>query len=260
MLRSLQTAEKAMHLEQTRIDYLANNLANVDATGFKQILSRVAEAKAVTPDPAAATPAATPASTAVSGLGRWPQQRELYMYPGLDLRQGDLVPTGRGTDVALQGEGFFVVQDAGGNEFYTRAGGFTLDDQHRLVTEQGYLVQGSGGEVVIDGGDFGIAEDGAVSVGGTSSGKLRVVTFADPQRLEHRGDGLMKAPEDMAATDIAANTTTVAQGFLEHSNVDPVQTLVAMIEAQRAFEVAGKVLQTNDELLGKSTNTLGRNQ
>lgn len=260
MLRSLQTAAKAMHLEQTRIDYLANNMANLDATGFKQVLSRVAEAQAVDPAAAATTPAAAPPPPVVSGLGRWPQQRELYMYPGLDLRQGDLEPTGRGTDVAVQGEGFFVVQDAGGNEFYTRAGGFALDDQHRLVTEQGYVVQGTGGEVVIDGRDFGIAEDGTVSVDGTSPGKLRVVTFADPQRLEHRGDGLMKAPDDMPATDMPENTTTVAQGFLERSNVDAVQTLVAMIEAQRAFEVAGKVLQTNDELLGKSTNQLGRNQ
>jgi flagellar basal-body rod protein FlgG len=254
-----------MHLEQTRIDYLANNLANVDATGFKQVLSRVTEAKAAQSDPAGEAAAANQAPApvvpaVVAALGRWPQQRELTMYPGLDLRQGDLEPTGRGTDVALQGDGFFVVQDAGGNEFYTRSGAFTLDDQHRLVTAQGYLVQGTGGEVVIDGLDFGIAEDGAVSVDGTSPGKLRVVTFADPQRLEHRGDGLMKAPADMAAADIPENSTTVAQGFLERSNVDPVQTLVAMIEAQRAFEIAAKVLQTNDELLGRSTNTLGRNQ
>jgi flagellar basal-body rod protein FlgF len=264
VLRSLQTAEKAMHFEQTRIDYLANNLANVDSSGFKQVLSRVSEAKATKPDPtqpAAAPNAAAPTTAApqVTGLGLWPQQRELYMYAGVDLRQGDLEPTGRGTDIALQGDGFFVVQDAGGNEFYTRSGSFGLDEQHRLVTAQGYLVQGSGGEVVLDGDGFGIGGDGTVTVDGGSPGRLRVVTFADPQRLEHRGDGMMTAPADMPATDLPENTTVVAQGFLERSNVDPVQTLVAMIEAQRSFEIASKVLQTNDELLGRSTNTLGRN-
>jgi flagellar basal body rod protein FlgG len=264
VLRSLRTAEKAMHLEQTRIDYLANNLANVDSSGFKQVLTRVTEANAkkdvpVT-TPAAGTMATTAATPApVAGFGLWPKQRELDMLPALDLRQGDLEPTGRGTDISLQGEGFFVVQDAGGNEFYTRSGSFGLDDQHRLVTMQGYLVQGTGGEIVLGGKDFSIGEDGTVTVDGTSPGKMRVVTFADPQKLEHHGDGLMAAPADMPATDVPENTASVAQGFLERSNVDPVQTLVAMISAQRAFEIGAKVLQTNDELLGRSTNTLGHN-
>jgi flagellar basal-body rod protein FlgF len=264
VLRSLRTAEKAMQFEQTRIDYLANNLANVDSSGFKQILTRVSETNAKKEDPGLAVAAATGAPAArppasASGFGLWPRQREIDMYPALDLRQGDLEPTGRGTDISLQGEGFFVVKDAGGNEIYTRSGSFTLDDQHRLVTSQGHLVQGTSGEIVLAGNEFKIGEDGTVTVDGTSPGRMRVVTFADPQRLEHRGDGLMTAPADMPAQDAPANTSTVAQGFLERSNVDPVQTLVAMIEAQRAFEVAAKVLQTNDEMLGKSTNTLGRN-
>jgi flagellar basal body rod protein FlgG len=253
-----------MQLEQTRIDYLANNLANVDSSGFKQVLSRVTEANATNAVTATAqaggagapTPTAAPQ---VTGFGLWPQMRELDMLPALDLRQGDLEPTGRGTDIGLQGEGFFMVKDNGGNEFYTRSGSFGLDDQRRLVTAQGYLVQGSGGEIVLGGKDFSIGEDGTVTVDGTSPGRLRVVTFADPQRLEHRGDGLMAAPADMPATDAAEKTATVAQGFLERSNVDPVQTLVAMIQAQRAFEVGAKVLQTNDEMLSRSTNTLGRN-
>ncbi len=126
------------------------------------------------------------------------------MLPALDLRQGDLEPTGRGTDIALRGEGFFVVQDAGGNEFYTRSGSFGLDDQHRLVTAQGYLVQGSGGEIVLAGNEFSVGEDGTVTADGTSPGRLRVVTFADPQQLEHRGDGLLRAPADMPATDAPA--------------------------------------------------------
>ena len=264
MLRSLRTAEKAMHLEQTRIDYLANNLANVDSSGFKQVLSRVAEANAKKADGLSEAPSGAAGPTPegprpVAGYGLWPRQRELDMLPALDMRQGDLEPTGRGTDIALRGEGFFVVQDAGGNEFYTRSGSFGLDDQHRLVTAQGYLVQGSGGEIVLAGNEFSVGEDGTVTAAGTSPGRLRIVTFVDPQKLEHRGDGLLRAPADMPATDAAENTSTVAQGFLERSNVDPVQTLVAMIAAQRAFEVAAKVLQTNDELLGRSTNTLGRN-
>jgi flagellar basal-body rod protein FlgF len=100
--------------------------------------------------------------------------------------------------------------------------------------------------------------DGTVSIDGAPRGRLKVVDFARPQDLTHRGDNLMQAG-DLEPTDVDPSEITVMQGFLEGSNVDPVQTLVDMIAAQRAFELGSKVMQANDEMLGRSVNTLGRN-
>ena len=100
--------------------------------------------------------------------------------------------------------------------------------------------------------------DGTVTVGSAKRGRLRVVTFEQPHNLEHRGDGLLRGSESLSPKDIEPGKATVMQGYLEGSNVDPVRTLVDMIAAQRAFEVESKVLQANDEMLGKSVNTLGR--
>ena len=251
MLRTLLTARQAMHLEQTRIDTLANNLANVATAGFRQVLNTVSERL-----PASGRPAQD------SGLAGNPLSRRtgktLSMSHAIDLRPGPLQSTGRGTDVALSGRGFFVVQDDEGNELFTRDGSFRLDETGQLVTPGGLAIQGTGGPINAAGGKITVDTDGTITVGGTNRGRLRLVTFDQAQNLEHRGDGLLRASESLSPTDIEPGATTVMQGYLEGSNVDPVRTLVDMIAAQRAFEVESKVLQANDEMLGKSVNTLGR--
>jgi len=259
VLRSLRVSESAMQREQTRIDTLAHNLANASSAGFKQILTRVTERDGT---PLVRPTAGDDASRIdMDGLRGWPRQRDLVMSQALDLRQGAIAATGRDTDVALQGGGFFVVRDAGGGEFYTRNGAFRLDENRRLVTAQGQVVQGTAGPLVIEGGDFTIGPDGTVTVdGGGSPGRLRIVAVPEPDRLEHRGESLLAVPPEVAVQDVPKEEVSVLQGYLESSNVDPVQTLVDMIVAQRAFEVETKVLQTNDELLGRSVNTLGQNR
>lgn len=247
MLRNLQTSRQAMLFEQTRIETLANNLANAATSGFRQVLTRVAEQTAV-----ARAGADGRRSTA-------PREPELAMSHAVDLRPGALQGTERATDLALSGRGFFVVRDEDGNEFYTRDGGFRLDDTGRLVTAQGLPVQGTSGPVQAGGGTFTVDGDGNVTVDGAVRGRLRVVDFPQPGRLQPRGDGLLVAAADAEPADVPLGETAVLQGYLEDSNVDPVQTLVDMIAAQRAFEIEAKVLQANDELLGKSVNQLGRN-
>ncbi len=260
MLRTLKTAETAMHLEQTRIDTLAHNLANIDATGFKQVLTRVAEQASGGVSNPGAGGMPFSASTRLIGDANdaWPVQRPLVMSQAFDRRQGELQVTGRATDLALEGQGFFVVRDAQGHEYYTRDGAFRVDDKRQLVTSGGLAVQGSGGAITLDGKSFDFAQDGSVIVDGNSPGKLRLVTFDDVNHLEHRGDGLLAAPDDMPPQPVTDGAVTVTTGFLETSNVDAVQTLVDMIQAQRAFEIESKVLRANDELLSHSTNTLGR--
>ncbi len=158
--------------------------------------------------------------------------------------------------MALVCRGFFVVQDQEGGEFFTRDGSFHLDDAGRLVTASGQRVQGTGGPIEVGSGTLEVQNDGVVLVDGAPRGRLKVVDFADATRLVHRGDNLLAAAADQAATDVPAAEVSVLQGHLEGSNVDAVRTLVDMIAAQRAFEVQSKMLQAADESLQKSVNNL----
>jgi len=265
VIRSLNTASRAMQLEQVRIDALANNLANASATGFRQVITRLAEPTAA-PGAGRANPAAEPApggataparTAAQAAEPRWRPATRADLTHALDARPGPIKPSGRDTDVAIMGRGFFEVQTPDGPR-YTRNGSFGLDAERRLTTPDGKPVAGDGGPLRLEGGEFTIAADGTVTVDGQAVGRLKLVDFADPTRLEHVGDALLKAPADLAPQPVPVDQTVLAQGHVEGSNVNPVDTLVAMIEAQRAFEIQSKVLQAEDELLGKSVNNLPR--
>lgn len=258
MLRSLRAAEQAMNVRQTQIATLANNLANVDAAGFRQVLTRVTERGASGQDDGgetAAAPTAAPARLLPPTPAGWARETTVQLQAALDVRPGALRTTGRPGDLALQGDGFFVVQTEQG-EMYTRNGRFSLDRDGRLVTSQGDPVLGAGGPLEIPGGEFTLTRDGAVLAAGAEVGRLQVVRFADASRLTHRGHALLAAPRDLPAEPVPPDQVDIAQGMLEGSNVNPIDTLVAMIAAQRAFEIEAKVLQANDENLEKSVNAL----
>ena len=250
MIRSLNTAENAMLLEQNRIDALANNLANVDTAGFKQILTRVAEASGVTPVNVDGEPANV-------GSVKAPTPARLQMYHALDNRPGTVKATGRDTDVAIMGPGFFEIQ-VGETVAYTRHGSFLLDAEKRLTTPDGRPVMGERGAIQMEGREFSIANDGAVMVDGKLTDRLKLVVFDDPTRLEHMGASLLRPAADMGSRTLETAEVVVAQGHLEGSNVNPIDTLIAMIAAQRAFEVQSKVMSTEDEMLEKSVNNLPR--
>jgi flagellar basal body rod protein FlgG len=242
MLRALQMARKTMQIEQARVDVLANNLANVSTTGFRQVLTRVTEQGAAGVD--------APGAEALTAT------RDLSVSQATDTRRGAVAPTGRNQDVALVSRGFFVVQGADGAEAYTRDGNFHLDANGRLTTAAGQQVMGTGGPIEVGSGILEVQNDATVLVDGQARGRLRVVDFEDATRLTHRGDSLLTAAEGQDATDIPATEVSVLQGHLEGSNVDAVRTLVDMIAAQRAFEVQSKMLQATDESLQKSVNNL----
>lgn len=270
MIRSLNTAEKAMQMQQVRIDALANNLANVTSSGFRGVLTRVAEAGAVPTENDRLDGLVQP-QTELTGQGaqrirpnpgrpgddNWLPVNPLEMYQATDVRSGPVTATGRDTDVALLGRGFFCLQ-ADTGESYTRGGSFVLNSQKELTTPDGTRVLGTGGPILIDGQGFSIETDGRVLVDGAVVGQIKVVDFADPSRLEHLGGNVLAAPEGMEPQAVPPEEVVLAQGHLEGSNVDPISTLVAMIEAQRAFEVHSKVLTTEDEMLSKSVNNLPR--
>lgn len=258
MIRSLNTAEQAMTLSQLRIEALANNLANVNSTGFKQILMRVAESGAQENAAAGKEPAAQESSSAqkaTSGSDLWSPLQGLEMFHALDTRGGPVRATGRDTDLALMDRGFFVIQTEAGERF-TRNGSFLVDAAGQLTTADGKLVLGDGGAIKLDGESFNIQTDGQVIVDGNPMGRLKVVDFEDPSRLENLGGTLLKNPEDMSPQEVPPAEIVMAQGHLEGSNVNPIDTLVAMITAQRAFEMQSQVMTTENEMLGKAVNNL----
>lgn len=264
MIRSLNTAEQAMQMQQVRIDALANNLANVNSAGFRGILTRVEEG-GIRPrmdgnvdgmqQPQLDQPNQNRRMS--SGESNWLPARPLELYQATDTRSGPVTATGRDTDVAILGRGYFTVSTEDGDR-YTRGGSFSLNDDKELTTPDGRTVLGTGGPIVINGKDFSIENDGRVLVDGAEVGSFKIVDFSDPTRLEHLGSNMLKAPDSMEATPVPKEEIVVAQGHVEGSNVNPIDTLVAMIMAQRAFEIQSKILNTEDEMLSKSVNNLPR--
>lgn len=260
MLKGLRTAETAMNVQLNKTNVLANNLANVNSAGFKRVLTQVTEQQAAAgPADQDLAPAADPGLPPAGDLRR-PSRADLRdlildVRAPIDMTQGTLRTTGRATDVAVVGEGMFQVS-RDGEEYLTRSGAFTLDAQRQLVTMSGDPVLGAGGPITLPQGELLIRRDGTVLVDGAEVDRLRIQTVPDAGRLRHVGETLFKTPDDMPATAMAAGDVNLEQGVLEESNVNPIDTMVGMIAAQRAFEMGAKILQAEDRTLDQGINKL----
>lgn len=257
MLRSLRTAERAMQLQQLRLETLANNLANVDSSGFKQILTQVTHEDRARQqvDRINDLQLRDPEKSVVDAV--WQPLPATRIKAVADHRQGALHTTGRDLDLAIVGDGFFEVGE-GDNRQYTRNGSFHLDRNRQLVTADGLKLQSTSGPVTIEGTSIGVAEDGTVTVDGLEVGQIKVIKFSDPRGLDHVAGSRFRPPPDQTFEEVSSNEVRIAQGQLEHSNVNAIDTLIDMIAAQRAFEIEAKILQANDETLDRSVNQLGR--
>jgi flagellar basal-body rod protein FlgF len=212
-----------------RQEVLANNLANVSTNGFR------AELQAFRAVP-------------VRGDGASTRVYALESTVGANFSPGPVQATGRSLDVAMQGQSWLAVQGLDGVEAYTRAGSMTVDAQGTLMTSNGLTVLGDGGPITIPANArVGIASDGTVSatVGDgrpQAVGRLKLVTPAADAPLQRGEDGLFRAAD---GADLPADATArVQEGALEGSNVNAVETMVAMISAARQFEQQMKMLQT----------------
>ena len=170
--------------------------------------------------------------------------------------QGALTPTGIGTHLAIEGEGFFRVRGADGEEFYTRQGNFNLNSLGQLVNGAGMNVLDDAGQpIVLPSPDVEIDERGRVSVGEGDFRQVAIMGFADLGSLERRGDGLFvptgNAPEPQAVAE-----PVVHQGKIEESNVNMMAETVRMVEANRAFEACQRMMRTFDDLSSKA-NEIG---
>ncbi|TVQ76242.1 MAG: flagellar basal-body rod protein FlgF [Bradymonadales bacterium] len=172
-----------------------------------------------------------------------------------DLSQGAMQVTGNPLDVAIQGEGFFVVMTEQG-ERYTRSGAFTLDSAGRLVTPTGDPVQGDGGDIVISGGGaVQIEQDGEVRVNGESRGRLRV-TFLSDQNLIRESSLQFRARE--GSTPIDQPEAKILSGTLEGSNVNAVRELTDMLQAARLYEALQKTQESNSRMSRGRNEVFGR--
>jgi len=226
---------------ERQMDVVANNIANVNTTGFKaekilfeEYLMPVAEDRDFA----------------------WPDQPLSFTQDWgtmHDLTGGALVQTGNPLDVALQGDGFLTVMTPAG-ERWTKAGALQIDADGKLVNLDGYPVLADGGEVQLDPEetDIRIAADGTVSTATGSKGRLQIVEFANPQELTREGGNLFAG-----GTPLPAAGTRVEQGFVERSNVSGVTEMSEMIRVSRSYQSLASLMQRQDEIRRAAIQRLG---
>jgi len=227
--------------QEERLSMIANNLANVNTVGFKQDRATVSDY-----EKAAAQAAGTTASED-------PSKPTIAFYSGgyTDFTSGSTMPTGEKLDLMIDGEGFFEIEGpAGGETFYTRAGNFILNETGELSTQGGRRVlNGNGAPITISrASELLISTDGTMTAGEESVGRIQVVRFEDASVLEKFGEGLFRARGQAQPT--VAEDGKIRQGFLEGSNVSPIEELVRMIQNQRAFEANQRTIQSVDQAVG----------
>ena len=224
------------------MDVIANNLANVSTPAFKRENVKFEELiQSVRPAEGESAPQAV-SFVQDKGVVR-------------DLNEGRLETTKNTFDVALNGPGYFVVQTPTGGNQYTRNGHFTLDGSGQIVTEDGMPVMGDGGPITISTNDgaIHIANDGTVSGANGQITKLQVVDFANDRLLQKEGSSLYSTTQ----TPNPVTTTTVQQGMLESSNVEPVTEISHMIEIMRAYQATASLTQQQETLLSQAIDKLG---
>lgn len=179
--------------------------------------------------------------------------------PGTNLSQGELRPTNDPKDFAIEGPGFFEIQLPNGDKGYTRNGEFLLNAQNQLITKQGYLVMSNRGPIQLDASNtspISVSPSGDISQGGTNKGKLNVMEFADPRQLTSIGQGMYLADKP-GMTPQTATASQVRQSFLENANMSPLKEMGSLITAMRMFESNQKVLQMQDDRMGRVISDLG---
>jgi flagellar basal-body rod protein FlgG len=236
MLEGMYTAAAGMAAQQSRLDAVANDLANASTTGYKRVRVAYRDLAYTEGAPGGTTALRLGSGAAASMIGR-------------DDRQGSTQETGEPLDVAIEGPGFIQVK-VDGKTWLTRDGHLQIDAQGRLATGDGALIdppitmpKGTTSDQVA------IAADGTVTAAGKKVGQIRLVNVANPAGLDGGADNRFQATNASGAVSAAPRTTTLHAGVLEASNVDMGDAMADMIDAQRSFELASKAIQVADQAL-----------
>jgi flagellar basal-body rod protein FlgG len=259
-MRSLAIAATGMNAQQTNVEVIANNIANINTTGYKRARGEFTDLLYQT-ERAAGAPnrggqEAIPEGAHI-GLGvRTAAVRYLHI-------QGALAQTGNKLDVALNGRGWFQVAGPDGELLYTRAGAFNKNANGEIVTVDGYVVQPPM-TIPIEATDVVINESGQVFVRIENEpelqelGQFTLATFINDAGLEPLGGNRYRETESSGPPTVGVagdpGFATIHQGYLETSNVDPVKEITELIQAQRSYEMNSKVIQASDAMYGTMVN------
>jgi len=257
MLRALYSSAAGMQSQQLNLDVIANNLANVNTTGFKKSKIEFQDLLyQTTRQPGSDQGNSNQLPTGLQvGHGSRPVATSRV------FTTGELSQTGERLDVAIQGDGFFEVQMPDGTRAYTRDGAFKTDSTGRIVTSDGLVVQGGFQAVPQGTTAISIAPSGDVTyttASGNTSFKVQLIRFTNPSGLEAIGRNLYRETLSSGTPELGTPGENgygeLAQGYLELSNVKVVEEMVNMIQAQRAYEVNSKAVQAADEMMQQSNN------
>lgn len=219
----------------SRVNTYSQNLANLDTVGYRRQV-----------------PITVPFDTRLTALSQVGDTNPATTAL-TDTTVGPLKHTGNPLDFALAGSGYFVVETPNGVQ-YTRRGDFTLDNQGRLVTQQGDPVMGNGSEIRLQNPDVTLASDGTLMSGDTKIAKLDIAQFDRPVSLSYLGAGMFDANGQTPSRD--PGVTPIKQGFLEGSNVNPATEMVGLMETTRHLQMERNVLVAYNGMLDSAINTL----
>lgn len=255
MMRSLSIGATGMLAQQLNVEVISNNLANMSTTGFKRqraefqdlLYENLKRMGTTSSDAGTVIPSGIQLGTGV-------KTGSVYRIMG----QGNMNMTENTYDLGIQGEGYFRIQLPSGDEAYTRSGALQLNGNGELVTQDGYVVQ-PGIVIPANAVEVSISASGEVAVTLTGQvapqvvGQLDLATFINPAGLEATGNNLFLETPASGTPTIgipgSAGYGTLLQGYVEVSNVNPVQEITNLISAQRAYELNSKVITASDEML-----------
>ena len=258
MFRSLHIAATGMAAQETQLEGVANNIANANTTGFKR--QRIEFQDLLYQTVRGAGTRTTESTRSPTGIQLGSGVR--VVGTSREFSQGNIMVTNNPLDVAIEGSGFFVVQQPDGTTAYTRAGALQKDSEGQLVTPEGYLIDPP---IIIpqDAVSVTIGSDGTVSAlidaetAPTEIGQLTTASFVNPAGLNALGKNLFMETSASGEAQVGEPGSdgrgALLQGALERANVDVVEEMIGMISAQRAYEVNTKVVTTADEMLRSAT-------
>jgi flagellar basal-body rod protein FlgG len=247
-MQALNTAKLGLIAQQSRLNVIANNIANVETTGYKNQRMDFKDALY--------TQILNPADLKQGGLEQG--TGVLTAATNCDLTQGTALNTGEDLDMYINGDGYFSVADSNGAVAYSRSGAFAVSAEaggNYLVNANGqYVLDENKDRIQMPDGASQIVvnEDGTLMADGTSFAKLGIVSFTNRNGLESTGNGLYR--ETVASGAPAESSATVKQGGLEASNVDVAVELTQMIRTQKAFAMASRAVSVWDEMAATTNN------
>lgn len=262
MVRGIYAAASGALSAQAKTDVIANNLANVNTSGFKNTLIQIEAAAPLDvyrmqTDPGTTSGKRLPGTAVAQYVGPL-GTGALVLDTPTNFEEGAFAATGNPLDFALSGKGFFTIQTPQGVR-YTRDGSFVRNAQGLLATQQGDIVLGNGGAIAVPpGSKIDVANDGTINVNGTATDRLRITEFANLTAVRPEGDN--RFINTGAARPAVATATSVNQGSIEKSNANVVRSMVDLINAERWFQANEKAIQSEDDMTNNVIQNVGHAQ